>query len=278
MKQKTLNWLRSSTVRAAGHVGLAMVCALGIADEAQSQPSSWGSKKQPTQPQSNFDSFGFSKPEPAASPAATASPSTEELDPTSDRVLRAIRQTQAATGNSEEAEATPSRVEPTLTKRDTTALLPKDQRFWEWASWYQEHGVISLIVDGRDRTHMLEQLVKLAELRKRKRVAIGQVVIVGGGANLTENTISAPKNVNARIVEDPVELRKTLRVAPTEFGALCDALDLSPTSQMNSEQIINHFGVSNSPTWVVRYQGRDYVFEGPTEINRLFTVDGRFVR
>ena len=257
-----------------------LVCVLHPICSAYAQPSAWGSKNRPTEQPGGFDTFGFSKPQQTPVPVATAAPTPDESETAPDRVLRVIRQTQAASGVKEETpESTGPKPQQTqMTKRDTTAQLPKDQRFWQWASWYREHGVLSLVVDGRNRAHLTEQLQKLAALREKKRVAIGQIVIIGGGANLSESVISAPRNANAQIINDPAALRRTLQVIPTEFGDLCEKLNVTSAPLINSARIIEHFNLSSSPAWIVRYQGRDYIFEGQTDINRLFTADGRFVR
>ena len=236
-----------------------------------------------------FDTFGFGSKRPSDTSKPQA---TQELVSTpeeaSERVLRVIRQAQTATGAAEQSppppegaatgEPQPTPETASITKRDTGALLPKDPRFWSWAEWYKEHGVVSLVVSGADNAHMLAQLRKLSELKQKKGVALGRIVIIGGGDNLSQTAVYAPPNMNASVLEDPAALRKALRVSSTEFGELCSALDVETAPQVDADAILSHFDISFSPAWIVRYQGRDYVFEGSTDISRNFTNDGRFIR
>ncbi len=291
MEQKAPKKILSSIRQLLFSGGLIAFSTFCLASDLSAEPSGYVLRKRPTasgdsKSDTPFESFGFGNSQPTPQPTqAPESPLESSDESPSERVLSVIRRTQEAVD--------PATAEPTqpplaaqnlpaepkqIVKRDPRALLPKDPRFWQWAEWYKEHAVLSLVIDGRDRNHLLENLSKLAELRKKKRVAIGQIVIVGGGQNVAESEVIASGNVSARVVEDPAELRKSLRVVSTPFGDLVDALKVSSTQTIDGGTILSHFDLTSSPAWIVRYQGQDYVYEGPTDIARLFTVDGRFAR
>ena len=55
------------------------------------------------------------------------------------------------------------------------------------------------------------------------------------------------------------------------------ALNLGGGSTVKIQPILDRYQGKNSPLWVVRYKGKDHVFEGDYVVSKLFTMDGSFL-
>lgn len=119
---------------------------------------------------------------------------------------------------------------------------PKDPRYWRFYNWYISHSIVTLVVNGKEENHLRGSLAQLSKL-KEKGVLIGDIMIIGGGKNLAKIT--------------------------TEAGLSNEVLE-------NAEFVVNKYEIKNSPTWIVRYQGKDYVYEGLSSPQNLFTSQGMF--
>lgn len=158
--------------------------------------------------------------------------------------------------------------------------LPSSSEYWRYVNWYRDHAVVSLVVSGDDRAHVVDALAKLYVLRDR-HVAIGQVVIIGGSAasELQTGGIRRPSaNDVSRLkaAKNPAEIFATVPVEPTELSVIGKKLELEDGHPADGKAIIERLGITYSPAWVVRYHGEDHVFEGDVDPKRLFAADGRF--
>lgn len=123
--------------------------------------------------------------------------------------------------------------------------VPKDNRYWKFHQWYVSHSVLSLVVNGKDEQHLSEALNEISKLKNRG-VLVGDVMIIGG-----------PKDLN-------------------KLSALTKNAGLDSNLMENAQAVVDKLEITNSPTWIVRYRGKDYVYEGLRSAQGLFTSQGQF--
>lgn len=162
--------------------------------------------------------------------------------------------------------------------------LPTDENYWKYHEWYVNNNtVVSLVVSGKDRDALLDALRDLSVLLKRK-VLIGSVIINGGlhFAALRpdiEELRSSFKKVDPKIISKlPTSLLYLYKdmLGPSEFKDIAQEIKLDGAQYVNIEDIIKKFNLTFSPAWIVRYKGKDYVFEGQADIKNFFSADGKF--
>lgn len=119
--------------------------------------------------------------------------------------------------------------------------LPKDNRYWKYHNWYVSHSIVSLVVSGKDDSHLAESIEEIQKLKK-KGVLIGEIMVIGK----TDQT----------------------------FDKISESLGSS--TMEDADSVARKYKINYSPTWIVRYQGRDYVFEGLKSPQSLFTSEGNF--
>lgn len=123
--------------------------------------------------------------------------------------------------------------------------LPKDKRYWKYRQWYLSHSIVSLVVSGKDEQHLSEVLSEIPKL-KSKGILVGDVMVIGKNEQ------------NSRL------------------DKIADELNLGQNSMEAADVVVKKYKISSSPTWIVRYRGRDYVFEGFKSPQALFTSQGEF--
>ncbi len=145
--------------------------------------------------------------------------------------------------------------------------LPDDPRYWAFNRWHSGHSVLNVIVDGRDQEHLADVLDILADLKKRK-VLVGDIIVVGDtGAELSARGIVS---LSSNGKGPPVTKR-------TPLGEVATELDLSHGTRTSAAALMAQYRVRYSPAWIVRYAGKDYIYEGMKDIRRMFTRDGQFL-
>ena len=157
--------------------------------------------------------------------------------------------------------------------------LPAAGQYWDFQRWFQQHAVLSVIVAGDDREQLANVLTKLAVLKEQK-VMIGQMILVGAelGPEL-ERGGPLPNPANASRGETPEQFMDEVRhPKPTELGMLGRRLLLLKSEVVDASKYLEKFQISKSPTWIVRYRGQDYVFEGRFDPKQLFSQDGAFLQ
>lgn len=139
--------------------------------------------------------------------------------------------------------------------------LPLDARYWQYHEWYVNHSVLNVIVSGTDTNHLEETFRELQRMKKRG-ILIGDVAVVGASTDPS----TGPATQSREKMAQSSRIKELIR----DIG-LGDAqvTDVSTVAQQ--------MDVSFSPTWVVRYQGRNFVYEGLTSPAKLFTANGVFL-
>jgi hypothetical protein len=149
-----------------------------------------------------------------------------------------------------------------LYAQEVSYVFPKDKRYWDFHKWYVNHSVLSLVVSGEDGGHLKESLEALKKLKK-SGVLIGEILVIG---NEPSPLLSGKKPVKGKNY-----LRQTDKIL-LELESE-DGLD---SSMVNAQAVVDRLNIKYSPTWVVRYRGKNYIYEGLRSPARLFTSRGEF--
>ncbi len=117
---------------------------------------------------------------------------------------------------------------------------------------------ISLVVSGADSAQLDSCLEQLALLRKQRKVRVAQVYVLGlapqkasGGGGGSADP-AGPAHAKLRLIGLPA----------FEF-------------QM-AQPLLKPYDITYSPTWIVEYRGRKFVYEGYRNVLELFGRDGTF--
>ncbi len=158
---------------------------------------------------------------------------------------------------------------------------------------------LSLIVNAKDPQHLVQTIDKLRAVARLRHVNVGAVFLVGFDPKQVaenENQGYQPQGGAIRIHSDK-ELMKLLsdKTFARKFFGILDAqsakpkrkipllqtledLGLKDESYQNARDVIRALEITYSPTWVVRHQGRDYIFEGFQNPSDFFDAQGGFTR
>lgn len=140
---------------------------------------------------------------------------------------------------------------------------------------YRPKPIVSLIVNGKDNRHALTALDKLIQLKERKNVKIGNVFVVGFSSlkGIIPEGRQLPQGANAEALLQSLS-HQGQRISITKRAA--DA-GVPHYELVRTEEVLDGLKVQNSPTWIVRHLGQDYIFEGFLDPSKLFSNDGSFV-
>ncbi len=162
------------------------------------------------------------------------------------------------------------------------STLPSDPNYWNYNNWYKNNSVVSLIVSGEDKEHLIDAL-KQVKILKEKNVLIGEIIVVGGflfgdlSGNASKNSEFKNKIQSnmGRLTPDAINFLNQI-AAPSELPGLVQKLNLGQSSFAELAPIMEHFEISLSPSWIIRYKGKDHIYEGNFDITRFFTADGQY--
>jgi hypothetical protein len=133
--------------------------------------------------------------------------------------------------------------------------------------------VVSLLVSGEDMSAALDALDKALILSKSVQV-INILIVVKG-----EKAISFSSALSDGSSEEEISLPPAVKGVTPELERLkyyIQELKLYNASSNDNASIITRLRLSYSPTWIVRYEGQDYVYEGYKNISKYFTKNGEF--
>ena len=134
---------------------------------------------------------------------------------------------------------------------------------------YSVKPLVSLILSGENSVHALEVLEKAKNLSKK--VKIVNVLLVAS----TEKTSKIASSLDGEADElNPIKASSE----ELAFKEVFDSLKLTNSEISVQSSVFLRLRLSYSPTWIVRHQGKDYVYEGFQDISNYFTSDGNFTR
>lgn len=129
--------------------------------------------------------------------------------------------------------------------------------------------VVSLIVDGKDLRH-LNEVINEAKALSRK-VPIRNLLLIEQMPDLSQMSNDSVKN-------SPAEQKK-IQLSTQHMQAGMEsvrALNLEQSEGKTDLSLLDKLRITNSPTWIVRHKGRNYIYEGLPSIDRYFTANGNF--
>ena len=133
--------------------------------------------------------------------------------------------------------------------------LPTNPKYWDFQRWYLDHSVVHLVVNGENASQLLPVLEELQKLIKND-VAIGKVVVIGWPVpNLNE----------VQLLQQLPRALEILQLGSASGGGT------------SAEELLKTLSIENSPTWIVRYHGKNYIYEGVDSIARYFNRQGQFL-
>ncbi|MCB0325613.1 MAG: hypothetical protein KDD69_18655 [Bdellovibrionales bacterium] len=139
---------------------------------------------------------------------------------------------------------------------------------------YLPPSTLSLVVDGSNRDHLKECFRQLAEMAQQRKVAVGNVYVVG-----VQGLQSSALQVLKRSVSNgQAAPRRAVEAIHRTFYQPLEAAGLAHYEMVTADRVLGRWNLTYSPTWIVRHRGRDYVFEGFSNPNQLFNREGEFLR
>ena len=170
--------------------------------------------------------------------------------------------------------------------------VPSDPQYLDFIRWYVDHSVVSVIVRGEDSDHLFDVLSEIKKLQE-KQVLLGNVIVVGrkniGQLNpASEAGISGPaayqkfRDAMRSVGQDltPEEFER----ARKQFGINPALSNLAGEVQLgtgaiteDAEKLLTDFEIEYSPAWIVRYHGKNYIYDGVTAISKHFAAGGQFL-
>lgn len=129
--------------------------------------------------------------------------------------------------------------------------------------------VVNVVISGSDYQHVEEVLSKLVSLSKK--VPVRNVILYHQGKGLENFSFQEDSNDSASLSRQDQTNRKR-----NTFVPYFKELRLAPVESKAGNALLDRLRISYSPTWVVRYEGKDYIYEGYPDISRMFSSKGTF--
>ncbi|MDR2337385.1 MAG: hypothetical protein LBE20_01900 [Deltaproteobacteria bacterium] len=139
---------------------------------------------------------------------------------------------------------------------------------------YVKQPTVSVIVNALPDEHFSVVAKELSRLKKIYNAQLGQVIVLGLAKSKAEHkqkrqedliTKSSLQKVDFDILEELIPQEKLLKeLGFTEYG------------NIDFEKLRSAFQVSISPTWIVQYHDKKYIYEGINNPSKLFTSKGTF--
>ena len=141
--------------------------------------------------------------------------------------------------------------------------LPNDREYWQFMRYYRSHSVVSLIVNGDNKSELISSLTSLNSLYK-KGVQIGEVLITSG------------RYLSTFINDGDSHEEKSLLPKDREIGSVAAGVGLDVGMVSDVSNLLTRMNIQYSPTWIVRHKNKDYVYEGVDSVEKYFSYNGIF--
>jgi hypothetical protein len=135
---------------------------------------------------------------------------------------------------------------------------------------YYVSPVVNVIISGEDSRHVIETLERAVILSRK--VPVRNVLIVTTFKDLYKYQTNLDDIVSR--VGGNVPAGHAL--PENSFTAFFKDLKLSRTEVKPVQEVENRLGIRNSPSWIVRFEGKEYIYEGYTDIGNMFSKEGIF--
>jgi len=170
--------------------------------------------------------------------------------------------------------------------------VPSDPKYLDYVRWYVDHSVVSVIVRGENAGHLYDVLSEIKRLQD-KQVLLGNVIVVGRGNIGQLDPATAPMLNGPKAYQNFRDAMRSIGkdLSPEEFETAKRQLGINPAlSQMaadiklgsgalteDAEKLLTDLGIEYSPAWIVRYHGKNYIYDGVTAISKYFANGGQFL-
>jgi len=139
--------------------------------------------------------------------------------------------------------------------------------------------VVSVIISGTSDAHVSEVLSTAIGLSRK--VPVRNVAIIANGNDMqrfSAQDASTSGATDAGITQEQRAMLDKLgaQLPKSPFAGLFKELKLVTSEMKGGDQLKERLRISYSPTWVVRFEGRDYIYEGYPNISRMFDAKGGF--
>jgi hypothetical protein len=131
--------------------------------------------------------------------------------------------------------------------------------------------VVNLIISGTDERHVSEILQNTVRLSKR--VPVRNILILHRGKGIERLSYSPEMTDQSSEVLEKLNIE----IPKNPYSKYFRELGLFSAGIKSHQTILQRLKISYSPTWVVRFEGKDYIYEGYSDISRFFSSDGSFV-
>jgi len=133
--------------------------------------------------------------------------------------------------------------------------------------------VVSLVVNGSDSSHLSQALSNAVNLSRK--VPVRNLLILYQGDQV-EALSYHPETVTE--AESESDFLKQFKFTPPQnpYAKYFKDLKLYTSSIKAEDTLLDRLRINYSPTWIVRFEGRDYVYEGYQDISKMFSREGGF--
>ncbi len=127
---------------------------------------------------------------------------------------------------------------------------------------------VSVIVDGKNYTHVRDVIEEAKMLSKK--VPVRNLLLIQKMPDLSSipNKKELSTAEQMKIQAETNALQKNMEEVRN--------LNLEQSEGKSDLSLLKTLRISYSPTWVVRYNGRNYIYEGHRSIDQYFTSKGIF--
>lgn len=131
--------------------------------------------------------------------------------------------------------------------------------------------VVSLVVNGSESSHLSQALSNAVSLSRK--VPVRNLLILYQGDQV--EALSYHPEIMA---DDGSDILKQLKyTAPQNpYTKYFSELKLYTSSIKADDTLLKRLRITYSPTWIVRFEGKDYVYEGYQDISKMFSREGGF--
>ncbi|HMO16596.1 MAG TPA: hypothetical protein PKA63_02210 [Oligoflexia bacterium] len=139
--------------------------------------------------------------------------------------------------------------------------------------------VVSVVISGTNDSHIKEVLSSAVSLSRK--VPVRNVVIIANAEDMqrfSAHQEEAFRTGELSVTKEQQEMLEKLKVQipKNPFLGYFRDLKLMPSGFKSGDKLKERLRISHSPTWVVRFEGKDYIYEGYPNIARMFDAKGGF--
>lgn len=131
--------------------------------------------------------------------------------------------------------------------------------------------VVNVIISGLDKNHVRNVLERIISLSKK--VPVRNIVLYHYESEINNLSYQFEGEDEKNRIFRELGISKP----QNPYSAYLKDLKLSSLELKGGDNLLNRLRVSYSPVWIVRHEGKDYVYEGYPDISKMFSRDGTFI-